>query len=264
MLGKTEGFVIRTQDYGEGNKILTVFTKEMGKIGMMAQGARKTKSRFAAVSQPFIQALFFFHMGSSGLATLSQADLMQSFPKMRGDLYKTAYASYISELTDRLSDERQKNMGLYQLLSESFNHMESGKDSEVIARIFEVKILSLFGHRPILQHCTVCQKGCTPWFFSIREGGLMCEPCRRRDPYAFLITDGVARLLSTFQMMDISQLGNINVKNSTKQLLQKIMFEFFDEHVGVRLKSRNFIEQLATLEQIIPRKEGHHGETTDG
>lgn len=263
MLGKTEGFVIRTQDYGEGNKILTVFTKEMGKVGMMAQGARKTKSRFAAVSQPFIQALFFFHTGSSGLATLSQADLFQSFPKIRGDLYKTAYASYISELTDRLSDERQKNTRLFQLLAESYNHIENGKDSEVVTRIFEVKVLSLFGHRPILQHCTVCHGGSAPWFFSIREGGLMCESCRRRDPYAFLITDGAARLLSTFQMMELAQLGNINVKTSTKQLLQKIMFEFFDEHVGVKLKSRHFLEQLAHLEQIIPRKEDRHGETTD-
>ncbi|MEW9667373.1 DNA repair protein RecO [Ammoniphilus sp. 3BR4] len=254
MIGKTEGIILRTHDYGEGNKILSVYTKDLGKVGIMAQGARKTKSRFAAVSQPFTHALFLFHMGS-GLGSLNQADLIQSFPRIRGDLFSTAYTSYILEITERLTEEKKKHAGLYSLLLDSLKQMESGKDGEVIARIYEIKILSLHGYKPVLEHCADCQQGNPPWFFSIREGGLLCDACRRRDPYSFLLMDGVARLLSLFQKVDMNQLGKINLKKETRQQLQKVMYSFMDEYVGVRLKTRQFLEQLEKMEQVLPRKE---------
>lgn len=264
MLGKSEGIVLRTHDYGEGNKILTIFTKELGKIGVMAQGARKTKSRFSAVSQPFIHALFFFHMGTSGLATLSQADLFQSFSKVKGDLYKTSYASYITELTDRIVEDRQRNPVLFGLLLESLKHIENGKDFEIVTRIYELKILSLYGFNPIVHQCAVCHKGNHPWFFSVGEGGLLCETCRRKDPYAFLLPDKVAELLYIFQKMDMTQLGEIKIKDNTRSLLKRITHEFIDAHVGVRLKSRQFLDQLDKMEQYIPRKENENGKTPDG
>ena len=261
MLGKTEGIVLKTNDYGEGNKILSVYTKEMGKVGMMAQGARKTKSRFAAVSQPFTHAFFLFHIGS-GLASLNQADLIQTFPKIRGDLYRTAYASYILELTDRITEERQKNAGLYQLLLHSLRQLEEGKDNEIICRIYELKLLAMHGYKPVLDTCASCRQGQSPWFFSIREGGLLCESCRRKDPHAMLLLDGAARILSIVQSLDMSQLGKITVKEETKQQLQKIMYLFIDEYTGIRLKSRTFLEQLEKMEQFFPRKENGDAENS--
>jgi len=259
VLGKSEGIVLRTHDYGEGNKILTVFTEEMGKVGMMAQGARKTKSRFGAVSQPFTHALFFFHTGSTGLASISQADLLQSFPKIRGDLYKASYASYIAELADRITEDRQRNVVLYHLLLESLKHIENGKDYEVVTRIFEIKILSMHGFRPILHQCALCSNGREPWFFSVQEGGLLCDSCRRKDPYAFLLPDSVARILYLFQSMDITQLGEIKVKDTTRLLLKRVTHDFIDAHAGVRLKTRQFLDQLDKMEQFIPRKESGDG-----
>jgi DNA repair protein RecO (recombination protein O) len=254
MLGKTEGLVLRTLDYGEGNKILTVLTKEMGKIGIMAQGARKTKSRFSALSQPFIHAHFLFHAGA-GLATLNQGEIITSFPVIRLDLYKTAYASYLLELTDRLVEERKRSMLLYDLLLASLKHIEQGKDQEVITRIFEVKVLTLFGYKPILNACSNCRKGVSPWFFSASEGGLLCSGCRTRDPYAFLLLEGVARILHLFQTIDIDQLGEINLKAATKEQLKKAMEAFMEEHLDIRLKTKQFLLQLEKMEQIIPRKE---------
>ncbi|RKD24011.1 DNA repair protein RecO [Ammoniphilus oxalaticus] len=263
MLGRAEGIVLRTQDYGEGNKIITVFTLELGKIGVMARGARKTKSRFGAITQPFIHALFFFHMGTTGLASLNQADLIQSFTSIRGDLYKTSYAGYMTELTDRFCEDRQSNPVLFRLLLESLKQIEQGKDEEIITRIFEIKILSMYGFKPILNNCVICQNGREPWFFSVQEGGIVCDSCRRRDPYAFLLPENIARLLYTFQTMDIAQLGEIKIRETTRSLLKRVTYEFIDAHTGVRLKTRRFLEQLDALEQYIPRKERQHGDATD-
>ncbi|HJV44631.1 MAG TPA: DNA repair protein RecO [Bacillota bacterium] len=253
MLGKSEGIVLRTIDYGEGNKILTILTKELGKIGVMAQGARKTKSRFSALSQPFIYAYFMFHSGS-GLATLSQGEIINSFPSIRGDLYQTANAAYILELTDRLLEERKRSKLMYDLLLQSLCYMNEGKDYEVVARIFEVKVLNLFGYKPVFDVCSNCRKGHAPWFFSAREGGILCSGCRTKDPYAFLLGEGLPRLLHLFQTMDMGQLGTISLKESTKEQLKKAMDSFMDEHLGIHLKSRQFLQQLEKMEQIIPRK----------
>lgn len=264
MLGKVEGIVLRTNDYGEGNKIITVLTKEMGKVGMMARGARKTRSRLSAASQPLIRALFFLRAGTTGLASLNQAELLQSFPNIREDLYKSAYASYIAELTDRFSEDRQTNVPLFQLLLESFNQIENGKDSEIVTRIFEIKILSMFGYRPVLHRCALCQNGAEPWFFSSREGGLLCENCRRRDPFAFFIPENVARMLYVFQTMNIAQLGEIRVKDETRALLKRTTEEFIETHTELRLKTRKFLDQLRNFEQYIPRKERLDAKSSDG
>ena len=93
MFEKTEAIVIRTFDYKETHKIVTLMTKRFGKIAVIAQGAKKPKSRNGAISQMFIQGDFLLRVGK-GLGTLQQGDVIHSFRKVREDLFKTAYASY--------------------------------------------------------------------------------------------------------------------------------------------------------------------------
>jgi DNA repair protein RecO (recombination protein O) len=261
LLLKTNGIVLKTMDYGEGNKILTVFSKEMGKMGLMARGARKTKSRNGAVSQPFILAHFILHQGT-GLGTLQQGEIIHSYPKIRQDLYRTAYATYALELTDKLTEDRQRNPVLYDLLITILNYIEAGKDPEILLRIFEMKVLSMIGNKPVMNACLSCKKGLSPWYFSVKEGGLLCHGCRHIDHYAIPLLEGVPRLLYVLQEIDLANLGQIKVKDTTKSQLQKIMYMFMDEYVGIRLKSRRFLEQLAKMDDSLLRKEQNDGEGT--
>lgn len=110
MLVKWEGIVIRSVDYGESSKVVTLFTRENGKLGVMARGAKKTKSRLAAVSQLFSHGYFLCKAGpGAGMPDLSQGDILDSFRDMRQSLTATAYAAYIAELLDRLTHEREPN-----------------------------------------------------------------------------------------------------------------------------------------------------------
>lgn len=92
MLNKVNGVVIRTVDYGEGNKILRLYTEEKGKLSLMARGAKKVKSRHAAVSQLFTLAQYtFFSSGSMG--TLNHGEIIRPRSLIREDLVKTAFAA---------------------------------------------------------------------------------------------------------------------------------------------------------------------------
>src|SRR5699024_5699267 len=101
MLQKTVGIVLRTQDYGETHKLVTIFTKDLGKITTISLGANKPRSRLSAVSQLFIEAEFLLYI-PKGLATLRQGDIISSYRHILEDILRTSYASYMIELTEKL------------------------------------------------------------------------------------------------------------------------------------------------------------------
>ena len=90
MIGKCEGIVIRTVDYGESAKIVTVYTKEIGKITLMARGAKKPLSKLTGITQMFHHGIYLFHAGS-GMGTLQQGESIRRYRKIHEDIFLTAY-----------------------------------------------------------------------------------------------------------------------------------------------------------------------------
>ncbi|NEU32371.1 DNA repair protein RecO [bacterium LRH843] len=246
MLKKVEGIVIRTNDYGESNKIVTLYTRELGKIGVMARGAKKPRSRLAASSQLFMYGTFLFHKGS-GLGTLNQAEIIDSFREVRNDLVTAAYAMYLIEITDKLTEEQQPNPYLFQLLYQTLNHLNEGIDADVLLRIYEMKMLAVAGIQPQLNECVSCGSTDVPTGFSIKEAGFLCHRCMYRDEHAYPLTAQTARLLRLFYYFDLERLGKISLKQGTKRELKEIISAYYDEYSGLRLKSKRFLEQLERM-----------------
>ncbi|MFD2369702.1 DNA repair protein RecO [Brevibacillus sp. GCM10020057] len=248
MLVKWEGIVIRSVDYGESSKVVTLFTREHGKLGIMARGAKKTKSRLAAVSQLFSHGYYLCKAGpGSGMPDLSQGDIMESFRDLRQSLHATAYAAYIAELLDRLTHEREPNPYLFQLLLHTFRYLDEGRDAEILCRIFETKMLSVAGISPQLSACANCGAEREPYAISVSQGGLLCPVCLPSDPYAITVTPSTWKLLRLFQVFDLERLGEIEVKPATRSQLKHILRSYMDEHLDLRLKSRSFLEQLERM-----------------
>ncbi|WP_017728381.1 DNA repair protein RecO [Halalkalibacterium ligniniphilum] len=243
MLQKAEGLVIRTNDYAESNKILTLYTREFGKIGVMARGAKKPKSRLVAVSQLFTYGTYLFQK-STGLGTLSQGDIIDSFKEVRNDLFRASYGSYIVELTDKLTEERQRNPFLFELLYQTIHYLNEGIDAEVLTRIFEVKMLAVAGIKPEMDACVSCGSTDIPAAFSIKEAGFHCKRCLHRDEHSIRVTEQIAKLLRLFYYFDLNRLGQISLKPETKAILKQILHTYYDEYSGLRLKSRRFLEQF--------------------
>lgn len=247
MFTKVEGIVIRTNDYGETNKVVTLFTKEFGKMGVMARGAKKPKSRLAALSQPFVHGLFLVQQ-SSGLGTMQQGELLHSHRYIQNDLLKAAYASYIVELTDKLTEEREPNPSLFQLLSLTLQYINDGVDAEILTRIYEIKMLTIAGIAPELSCCTNCGEVESQFVFSFREGGFLCRRCAYLDENAVKMSVAVSKLLKAFYYIDLKRLGNISIKQETRKELKRIITTYYDQYSGVYLKSRKFLEQIHKME----------------
>ena len=248
MFQKIEGFILRTQDYGETHKIVTLLTREMGKMGAIARGAKKTRSRMAAITQPFIHGDFLIQTGT-GLGTIQQGDVIHSHRKIREDIFLTAYASYMVEMADKLTEQRKYYPGLMEELLEAMSRMESGQDPEILASMFEWKMYNVAGFAPVVHQCVSCGNNEPYAAFSIQEGGLLCSRCRHVDSHAIPVSEQVAKLLRIFSMVHIRQVGNISIKPTNKELIRKIMDDYYDQYGGFHLKSKRFLQQMNKLKE---------------
>lgn len=246
MLKKITGIIIRSIDYGETNKIVTVYSEQAGKIGMLTRGAKKTNSRLSSVSQLFTYGSYLYY-SSSGLGTMSQGEVIDSFRSIREDLFKTAYAAYIAELTDKLSEDKKPDRKLFELLYQSFHYIDQGLDMEVITFIFETKMLAVAGIAPQLNYCVNCGVDREIFHFSVREGGFLCQYCSSIDANCIPLSEASRKLLKLFFHIDIKRLGTISVKQSTKRELKTVLDHYYEAYSGLHLKSKRFLNQLEHL-----------------
>ncbi|TFJ94087.1 DNA repair protein RecO [Lentibacillus salicampi] len=246
MLEKMQGIVMKTQDYGETHKIVTIFTDKAGKISAIARGAKKQKSRMAAVTQPFIYADFFIYL-NSGLSTVQQGDVVNSLRHIREDIIKTAYASYIVELTDKLTDSHSADPFIFDQLFQTLNWIAEHDDASVPIMMYELKLFKKGGFAPTVDQCVNCGKQDGPFAFSIAEGGLLCTRCNQIDPNSIALPNNLARLFHIFSEVELERVGTISVKPGNKKLLRDIMDAYYDQYGGYYLKSKRFLKQLDKL-----------------
>lgn len=246
MLRQLEGIILKTRDYGETHKIITIYTKEIGKITAIARGANKPKSKLSAVSQVFIQGEFLIYV-TKGLSTIQQGQTLSSFRHIREDIVKTAYAAYLIELTDKLIEEKRPDPFIYDQLSKTLAWIDEKEEFMIPLMMFELKLFAKGGFAPIVDRCVRC--GRTEGFqsFSIQEGGVLCEQCYPIDDRAIQLSTSILKLLSIFLHVGLERIGDISVKQSNEQLLRKIFDEYYDQYGGFALKSRNFLSQIDLL-----------------
>ncbi len=142
---KTEGVILKRTNYGEADRILTIYTKHYGKIKTIAKGVRKITSRKGGNVELFNHCVLFLAEGRN-LDIVTEAQVVNSFSKLKKDLRKTAAAFYLVELVDQLTPDRQVNRQVFNLLVGTLGEL-SAKRSELSAttRNFEIELLRLLG-----------------------------------------------------------------------------------------------------------------------
>ncbi|MGB2991072.1 MAG: DNA repair protein RecO [Paenisporosarcina sp.] len=254
MLNRIEGIVLKTQDYGEANKIVTLFSREGGKITAMARGAKKPASRLAAITQPFTHGSFLIQQGR-GMGTMQQGEQVESYRHIRQDIEATAYASFIVELIDRAVDDRSPQPSIFNLLQHALHAISDEYDPEAIALFVEWKMLPVTGIYPTLHQCTNCGATEGEFAFSFQQIGFLCHRCFSVDRYIIRLTPAQVKLIRTFYTVPIEQVGKLTLKKETKTFIKKIVRTIYEEQTGIRLKTRSFIEQLDRSPEYFPKKE---------
>lgn len=247
MLKQIEGIVLKTQDYGETHKIVTIFTKDVGKLSAIARGANRPKSRLSALSQLFIQADFLIYL-TKGLSTVQQGQIVRSYREIREDIVKTAYASYIIELTDKLLDDKQPDLYIYNELEQTLTWINEREDYMIPLMMYELKLFEKGGFAPVLDRCVNCHRKGLLTSFSIREGGILCDQCHTMDPAKIVLNKALVKILPILLHVRLEKVGNISVKRENEQLIRKILDHYYDQYGGFQLKSKRFLKQIDLLQ----------------
>ncbi|WP_411953470.1 DNA repair protein RecO [Alkalibacillus sp. S2W] len=241
------GIVLRTQDYGETNKILTLLTEQYGMISAVARGAKKNKSRMAAVAQPFIYGQYLLYMGK-GMGTVHQGEVLHSMRHIREDIMLTAYATYIAELTTKLLDERSPNQALFKELLVSLERMEE-ESPLAIALMYEMKMYYIGGFAPVVDQCVNGHSDQPIAGFSVMAGGVVCEQCQYQTTDSIKISPQLYHVLKIMSHRSITNIRDISIKNETLEAIKHILNQYYDYYGGFTIKSKRFLQQMNDLQQ---------------
>ncbi|MEA4964469.1 MAG: DNA repair protein RecO [Oscillospiraceae bacterium] len=173
---KTEGIVLRETMYRDADKILTVLTRDYGKITLKARGVRKNSSRLKGACQLFAYSEFTYQ-DYGGYFTITEADCREMFPELRMDIETISLACYFAQVTEVLSQEDAPNPAILSLLLNSLYALSKlGKSQLMVKTAFEWRIACLSGYEPMLDGCWVCGSE-TPDRFNVTKGMLQCASC---------------------------------------------------------------------------------------
>lgn len=246
------GIVLRTTPYGETHKIVTLFTKEQGKITVIAHGAKKAKGKLSGITQLFTEGSFLItESRRGGMGVLKQGETINRYKNIQIDLIKTTYASCISELIDRLTEEKEVDLAIYDILAYSLQYINNGYEPRVITAIAETKLLSYAGIHLQLNACNCCGGHQGMFRFSLREGGFICSKCFHKDRYAIPVTSASIRVFRMMYYMNINQLGKVSVREETIRIIENILKIIYDDTSGIILKSKQFLKDIQKFQQTI-------------
>ena len=172
--------ILHHTDYGEADRIVTFLTPDHGRLKGFARAARKSRKRFGAALEPFAEVKLHWSARSSGnLISLREAELVNLRSGLRRDLETLTLAGYGCELTEVLFDESGIGVEVFKLLRAFLDHLDSAGYSIEARLLLEIRMLSLAGYAPHLQHCADCfgPLPSGPVGFSAKADGSLCHVC---------------------------------------------------------------------------------------
>jgi len=183
---KTEGIVIRQADFSESSRVVTFFTRDFGKIPVIAKGAKRLKGPFdAALDLLTASQIVFLRKSSEALSILTECRLVSRFRPPGKDLFRLYAGYYLAELLDRLSEEFDPHVSLYHVAELTLQRLaDASVEPQQSLLQFELSILREIGQLPAFDACLACGEpveASHTYSFWVHQGGLICNDCRRPE-----------------------------------------------------------------------------------
>lgn len=254
-LEEVDGIILSVRNHRENDRLVKIFTNRFGKRMFFVKGTRKPNSKLKSAILPFTKAQYIADIRESGLCFLRDAKEVHHYSSMQKDIFLNAYATYVLGLADAALEDGIVDPTLFHKIEMTLTDIDEGYDPEIMLNIFEVQLLPYFGVAPELRGCVAC--GTTEGIFdySSSYGGLLCQKDWHLDVHRYHATPRAIHFLRIFSRIDLEQLGEIKVKEETKTELRRLLDMIYDESVGIKLKSKSFIDQMHTWgDMLIPKK----------
>jgi DNA repair protein RecO (recombination protein O) len=234
---KTEAVVLRSLRFGEADRVLHLYTLERGRVGAVAKGIRRTKSRFGARLEPLSHAEVMLHQGSGELATVTGASLLRPHSEAREDPYRLAVGLVGLEAMLRLFVEQERNPKAFEALTRFLDALDglNGQAPEPpldpLVLSFQLKLLWLSGYLPHLTSCAECGAEGPLVGYSPQAGGAVCERCAVES--LPLSSEGIAGIEGLLG----APLAEAAISKRAAREALRVITSSYEYHGGFRLRT---------------------------
>jgi len=243
---RASAVVLRHSDWGEADRLLTLYTREQGMVRALAKGARKVTSRKAGHLQPFTYITVQLAKGRD-LLIITQVETVNAFLPLHDDLMKTGHAAYAIELLLRFSYEDEgANPSIFWLLVETLERLEKEDDAWLPLRYYEMRFLDAVGFRPQLFECVNCGREIRPedQFFSSLAGGVVCPRCGEGLPNLGKISLETLKYLRHFQRSSYKDASRARPGLEIQKEAETLMQGYFTYLLERELNTPGFLKKV--------------------
>jgi len=263
----TEAIVLKRSDFGEADRILTLFTPHKGKVHAIAKGVRRPISKLAGHLELLSRSQLQMALGRN-LDIVTQAEGRENFLHLRSQLWHMTCGFYLAELADRFIEDHTQHANVYHLLLDTLRILDADaleaqqqptqgaviapehqhRRSRLLLRYFELHLLFYVGYEPTLQHCAHCanELRAEENGFKPSLGGILCPQCSRFWERSLSVKGlKTLRLLRNTRWTDIPfQRLDVHLNTYLQTELEAVMHGLLRFHLERDLKSWSFLEML--------------------
>jgi DNA repair protein RecO (recombination protein O) len=239
MIVRTEAVILKSMDYRESSRILTLYTREFGKLSVLVKGARGPKSRLTGTTEPlnYVEVVFY-KKDDRELQLLTQCDIIRSWRGLTDQLEKMGPAMAIIELTNAVTHAEERNLRQFELLVDCLDAVNNATSNATNAfYVFEVRLLDILGFRPDFRLCSSCgselgieQAG--KLSVDAARGGIHCAKCAEQGLGYEIISQGAVNVLRRMQELnDVGSATRIVLSSQLRSEIAGTLRRYLQSHV---------------------------------
>jgi DNA repair protein RecO (recombination protein O) len=245
---RAEAVVLRRADFGEADRLVTLLTRDQGKVRALAKGARRPTSRHSGNLESFAHAQLLLARGRD-LDIITQSELIHPFRSLREDLQAASHAFYLAEVTDAFLVQADAAARPFGLLLAAFAALDAGFDPALLGAHYLLRLLETLGYRPELFACLGCRLELTPQtnFLSLAQGGAFCPGCATAQPGLQAVAVDALKVMRHLQRTEQPGGLALSLPAGVAVEVDRQVRAFVEYQLDRRLRSPEFINRLREL-----------------
>lgn len=251
---QSDALILRVYPWSETSCVALIYTRDYGKLSVLAKGARRPKSPFeAALDLLSICRVVFIPKSADSLDILTEAKLTRRFRVGSRDLLRLNCGYYVAELLDRLTDKGDQQAEIFELAEQSlFDLGQMEWEPRAIVLRFELQMLRMTGLLPSWQRCAQCGENANTSYDTSREGlifsslsgGILCRDCVAGARQTIRIDAEVLATLTLFSSPNWQEVSVASLPNEGRQTIRKLMNRHLTFHLDRQLQLHAYLEEL--------------------
>jgi DNA repair protein RecO (recombination protein O) len=241
-----DAIVLRRLDYGEADRILTLLTREYGKLAAIAKGARRARAKNGSTLDLFCRSQMMLAKGRN-LDVVAQAERRGDVRHISGDLQRTAYACLVAEVVDKVLEDRHPVDDIFDLVVVTLARLNAlERSSRADVAWFLMRMLDLLGYQPQLFHCPSCNQPLTEeaGWFSPLLGGILCHICGAHGQAGSAVTVNGLKVLRVMASDNGELYERLKLPPQLLHEVEQVVEAQLEYHLDRHLKSLDFIRSI--------------------